>query len=402
MKKMLILKKMRQMSKKFKIVKLENGLYNVVDSERNALFKKEDAPTILFVSNRKPLEEITMFYAMKKQKDGEKKCQKTVFFLNGEDYPEIKWFDDVTVFENDVVLVKLDGKYNVLDKDNTFRFAEWFDNIVSNKMGTVHIALKDGKYNVYDKDFAPCEFELNDFDKLKFKGLCIAEFEKDGKHGYLDLSKDSSKPLYYTNKIYDDINILNVENRNLWKVIKDGKHNIVDADDGFRELFDIDYDYMDAFVQGNNIKVCLGNKCNIANIEGKILFDGQWHDVYGYTYDYIDYDNPILVYDKNRGYNYVTSEGKLLSDVWFERGNHFMNGYAYVISGDACTYINQEGALLFPWMDFDDFELIDDSEKRVVKCRGEYNYINKYGHLTRDEWTKTKEDETRFKEQRRF
>ena len=142
---------MRQMSKKFKIVKLENGLYNVVDSERNALFKKEDAPTILFVSNRKPLEEITMFYAIKKQKDGEKKCQKTVFFLNGEDYPEIKWFDDVTVYENDVVLVKLDGKYNVLDKDNTFRFAEWFDNIVSNKMGTVHIALKDGKYNVYVK-----------------------------------------------------------------------------------------------------------------------------------------------------------------------------------------------------------------------------------------------------------
>lgn len=159
---------------------------------------------------------------------------------------------------------------------------------------------------------------------------------------------------------------------------------------------------MDAFVRGNNVKVCLGNKCNIANIEGKILFDGQWHDVYGYTYDYIGYDNPIIVYDENRGYNYVTSEGKLLSDVWFEHGNHFMDGYAYVISGDAYTYINQEGVLLFPWMDFEDFELIDDSEKRVVKCRGEYNYINKYGHLTRDEWTKTKEDETRFKEQRRF
>ena len=92
-------------------------------------------------------------------------------------------------------------------------------------------------------------------------------------------------------------------------------------------------------------------------------------------------------------YNYIDTNGKLLSNEWFKSASYFYNGFAVVQRGyNQYNFIDRQGKLLSDeW--FKDVDYFNkDGFARVQRKDGKWNFITKDGKIISDEWFKSVED----------
>ena len=92
-------------------------------------------------------------------------------------------------------------------------------------------------------------------------------------------------------------------------------------------------------------------------------------------------------------YNYIDTNGKLLSNEWFKSASCFYNGFAVVQRGyNQYNFIDRQGKLLSDeW--FKDVDYFNkDGLARVQRKDGKWNFITKEGKIISEQWFKSVED----------
>ena len=124
-------------------------------------------------------------------------------------------------------------------------------------------------------------------------------------------------------------------------------------------------------------KVKLNRKWNFINTNNKLLSD-MWYDgVDNFHNGYVR----VLLNDK---WNFIDTHGKLLSDTWFDAVYDFRNGYAKVKLNDKSNFVDTNGKLLSDtW-----FDAVYDfcNGNAMVMSGDKYNFINQNGKCISDTW----------------
>ena len=102
--------------------------------------------------------------------------------------------------------------------------------------------------------------------------------------------------------------------------------------------FRLKFDWIGDFNEGFAV-VELNGKWNFINTEGQIL-SNQWFD------DTYDFNEGFAKVRLNEQSNFINTEGQLLSQQWFEWVYSFNEGFAKVYLNGKWNYINTEGQLL--------------------------------------------------------
>ena len=123
--------------------------------------------------------------------------------------------------------------------------------------------------------------------------------------------------------------------------------------------------------------VSMGNKQNFLTPDGKLLSD-TWFD---FCYDFEDGFARVALKDK---YNFLTTDGKLLSDTWFDGCYDFANGFACVELNDKWNFLTADGNILSgTWFDTcGDF----DEGLALVWLNRKANYLTTDGKYLSDTW----------------
>lgn len=92
-------------------------------------------------------------------------------------------------------------------------------------------------------------------------------------------------------------------------------------------------------------------------------------------------------------YNYIDTNGKLLSNEWFKSASYFYNGFAVVQRGyNQYNFIDRQGKLLSnEWFKSVDY-FNKDGFARVQRKDSKWNFITKDGKIISDEWFYSVED----------
>ena len=132
------------------------------------------------------------------------------------------------------------------------------------------------------------------------------------------------------------------------------------------------FDYVSDFWKEDVTRVNLNRKYNFINTEGKIISD-TWFD---YASDFKDGFARVKLNEK---FNLINTEGKIISDTWFDTVYNFSEGFAVIELNRKYNFINTEGNLLSDtW--FDDVSGFKGGFARV-KLNGNWNFINKRGKI---------------------
>ena len=123
--------------------------------------------------------------------------------------------------------------------------------------------------------------------------------------------------------------------------------------------------------------VSMGNKQNFLTPDGKLLSD-TWFD---FCYDFEDGFARVALKDK---YNFLTHDGKLLSDTWFDGCYDFANGFACVELNDKWNFLTADGNILSDtWFDTcGDF----DEGLALVWLNRKANYLTTDGKYLSGTW----------------
>ena len=184
-------------------------------------------------------------------------------------------FEFVGDFHDDCVKVKLNGKWNFINRNNKLLSDTWYDAVYDFSNGYARVKL-DNKYNFINtggKLLTDTWFDL------------VYNFDE----GYAPVQLD------------DKWNFINQNG----KCVSDTWFNLV-------------YYFADGYA-----KVKLGNKYNFIDKNGKRVSDTWYDDVY----DFYDGYARVQLDDK---WNYIDTHGKCISDTWFDWVDDFYNGYVYV------------------------------------------------------------------------
>ena len=87
-----------------------------------------------------------------------------------------------------------------------------------------------------------------------------------------------------------------------------------------------------------------------------------------------------------RQYNFITKDGKILSEQWYKFADIYRDGFALVEREDGLqNYIDKQGKLLSnDWLDWlDNFK---DGLAVVKRANGKYNFIDTKGKILSNEW----------------
>ena len=98
------------------------------------------------------------------------------------------------------------------------------------------------------------------------------------------------------------------------------------------------FDYASYFIEGY-ARVNKDWKWNFVNTEGKLLSE-EWLD-YAYTFN-----EGYAIVEKGGKYNFINTEGKLLSEEWWDAVWSFREGYALVKKDGTWYKIGKDGKLL--------------------------------------------------------
>ena len=257
---------------------------------------------------------------------------------NGESPKRI--FDNVYDFSEGYAKVRLNKKWNFINKNGELLSDKWYDGVYS-----------------FNDDYA--KVELNN--KMNF-------INKNG-----ELLSD---------KWYDEIYSFYY---GYAKVELNNKMNFIDteielvSDEWFDEVYDFDECCGMVYLKDKGF--------NFINTEGKLISEDKWYDeVYNFN------DGYARVYVKNIGWNFINEEGKLLFDDWYNYAYNFEYGYARVKINDKYNFINTEGKPVFDeW--FDDIDNDYRHTGYIVTLNGKNNFIhfNSKGkpELASDKWVDT-------------
>ena len=155
-------------------------------------------------------------------------------------------------------------------------------------------------------------------------------------------------------------------------ILFDEVQELLDYGKAPREIFDRCFDFLDGFA-----RVKLNDKYNFINTNGQLISD-TWFDGCG------DFDNGVARVYLNDKYNFINTNGQLISDTWFDYCGDFYDGFAIVELNDKWNFINTNGQLISDtWFDRC-FDFLDGFAR--VKLNDKYNFINTNGQLISDTW----------------
>ena len=123
----------------------------------------------------------------------------------------------------------------------------------------------------------------------------------------------------------------------------------------------------------------------LINIYKQLLKESELNQKFDYIHDFNEF-GLARVFIKNKGWNIINREGKLLSDIWFNYINIFNKfGLVDVTLNDKYNFINLKGELLFNiWFDY--ISVFDKSGFKKVMLNNKYNYISSEGKLIFNKW----------------
>jgi hypothetical protein len=161
-----------------------------------------------------------------------------------------------------------------------------------------------------------------------------------------------------------------------WKDMVNNAKNRLENGESPEDVFDDFGDFVDGYA-----KVELNDKYNFINTDGKILSD-KW-------FDYVDdFSEGYAAVDLNGKKNFINTDSKYLSDKWFDEASNFQSGYAAVKLKEKCNFISTDNEYLSnEW--FDDIYDFDDAfvdGYAAVKLNGKKNFINTDGKFVSDKW----------------
>ena len=247
---------------------------------------------------------------------------------NGENPRNI--FDDVYDFNNGLSRVKLNHKFNLINREGCFISDQWFDYIGDFKEG-------------------------------------VAGVEINGKSNFINQEGELLSDQWFDNACNFS--------EGLAKVFTNGKCNFINQEGEL--LSDQWFDNANNFKEGFAC-VLLNGKWNFINEEGELLCS-QWLD---WAYEFSE--GFAMVRLNGGKYNFINQEGELLSDQWFDGANNFREGLAKVLLNGKYNFINQEGRFLSDqW--FDGTYSFNEGLV-VVKLSGKWNFMNQEGELLCDQW----------------
>ncbi len=130
----------------------------------------------------------------------------------------------------------------------------------------------------------------------------------------------------------------------------------------------------------NLYRVKLCNRFNVINKNGKILSPNQWFD---WVEDYFE-EGFVLVRTPGYRWNYLSKNGNLLSNEWFDAVDDFNEGCGLVQKNEKYNFINSKGKLMSnEW--FDEAEVMHNGLSRVYKNE-KYNFFKNDGTYLFNEW----------------
>ena len=119
------------------------------------------------------------------------------------------------------------------------------------------------------------------------------------------------------------------------------------------------------------------NQYNYINTEGKILSPSQWFDWVG------NFNGGFTRVKLNeKGWNFINQKGEIaFPNQWFDNVYSFSEGFAKVyLNGKGWNFINQNGELLSPNQWFDSVGFFHEGFAQV-ELNGNYNFIDKNGKI---------------------
>ena len=131
---------------------------------------------------------------------------------------------------------------------------------------------------------------------------------------------------------------------------------------------------------------------NYINTEGKILSHSQWFDYVG-TFS----EGFAWVHLDEKGYNYINQNGDILSpNQWFDNTDDFREGFARVELNGKYNFINAEGKLLSPNKWFDECGDFENGLAEIITSDDGVMFIDENGNCFEqftpdDYWRKEKE-----------
>ena len=136
------------------------------------------------------------------------------------------------------------------------------------------------------------------------------------------------------------------------------------------------FDYFDDFKEGFAV-VWLNNKSNYLTTDGKFLSDTWFDDCY-------PFNEGFARVEMNGKCNFLTTDGKILSDTWFDRCCYFENGLARVELNDKYNFLANDGKILSDtWFDYcGDFE----EGFVAIELNDKYNFLTTDGKILSDTW----------------
>ena len=156
-------------------------------------------------------------------------------------------------------------------------------------------------------------------------------------------------------------------------ILFDEVQGLLDSGKNPKEIFD---DYAGKFHDGF-AWVELNDKFNFINTQGKLL-SNQWFDDVGNFY------KGFARLALNGKRNFINTEGKLLSNQWFDSASDFQTGIARVELDNKYNLINTEGKFISnQWFDGADYFC---GGFAVVVLNGKRNFINTEGKLLSNQW----------------
>ena len=265
-------------------------------------------------------------------------------------------FEYVDDFYDDCAKVKLNNKWNFINRNNKLLSDTWFDYIRYFYNGCAGIGL-GGKFNfidTYGELISDTWFdEIGDF-----YDDC-AKVKLNNKWNFINRNNKLLSDMWFDNMdiFYDGYA----------KVTLNKKWNFIDKNG--KLISDTWFDWVRNFDDGYAI-VMLRHKYNFIDKNGKRVSDTWYDDVYNF------YDGYARVKLNNK-WNFVDTNGKLISNMWFDGVYNFYDGYAKVKSGDKYNFINQNGKCISDtWFD-DVYDFYYGYAK--VKLNGKFFEIDKNG-----------------------
>ena len=236
-------------------------------------------------------------------------------------------FDWCGLFIEGFARVKLNGKYNYIDKNNKLLLNQWFDDFIDFCEGFSCIKVGQ-KWNFIN---TRCELLSPDkwFDDCDSFSEGFARVQLGKKWNFIDMHCELLSP----DKWFDDCDSFS---EGFARVRLGEKYNYINTNCEFlskNQWFDGCLDFREGFARVN-----LSEKWNYINTNGEILSQNQWFD---------DCDSFIEGFARVRlgeKWNYIDKNGEILSpNQWFDNCGDFYGGFARILLNNEVKEINTNG-----------------------------------------------------------